>query len=632
MADELKSLADAAKIAGENLGYSREQTTKLVDEMKKLDSTSAMKNLAKDTKDATEKAAAFHATLTPIKDTIEGMRLSAEKVTAGLGGLLAALYNTTDSAKDAGEQFASAWSNTNFGKLIGGIDEVTKMSKEFRGEAIRIGSEFGLGFEEARGTYQNYAAAILMANNATYASREAVEQQALGLSKMGISLEEMSRTLVVGGENQNLLTEGFRLAQDTGLAEAKVFDIMATASRKMGLSIEDANRPILALQSLAKSTGLPISDLSGKIFGLAEQYSRFGVSVESISPILRRFTSVLGDGFKGLAIDDTMKLVSGLASQVNTTNAAFMAMQSGMARPGAGVAGAMLDFEDAMAEPEKAMKMLSASLGNISGGKILTMEDARQSEANATQFKLQRDMLSQLTGINDPQQTKTLLALLSAQQSGKALTSEENKTLSEAMKSGANKQEEQRSLAEKIGKAQVGLLAQIAYSMSNAATNLLTPRTESAIIGGAARKAGGFATTAEEFMSGAIDKGIAAAESFFSKNAPDTVKNATTAVGNYIDENAASITENPRTRVPGFGGEAAMIVGGIQPAMPTPTFPGGTPATGAPAPTVSTQQTSAPGEKEMTHVVVTFRGTDDLTKAIAQAAAQAYNKTLHGNG
>lgn len=639
MADELKNFADTAKLLGQQLGYNNEQMAKLVEQGKKLDESGAhMKNLADTTKKASDEASKLAGSFTPIRDEIEKARASSGFFVSALGTVAAAIYNTTNAAMDAGEQFNAAFNKSKLGEIVGGIDEVTKMSREFRGEAIRVGSEFGLGFEETAKTYQAYSGAVLLAQASTYASRQEIEQNALALAKMGISLDEMTRVTSVAGQQQNMLTEGFKLAQDSGLGEAKVFDIMATATRKMGISVEDSSRPILALQSLAKSTGLPITELSNRVFGIAEQYSRFGMSVESLSPILRRFTDVLGPGFKGLAIDDTIRLVQGLAGQVNTTNAAFMAMQSGMARPGAGVAGAMVDFEDAMAEPEKAMKMLAASLGNISGGKILTFEDAHQNEANATQFKLQRDMLTQLTGINDPQQTKTLLALLSAQQSGKALTSEENKTLAEAMRSGTAKQEEQKSLAEKIGKAQVGILAQIALDISNMATRNLSPQATSALVNRGANIATEYSAEARDKLGAVVDRGLAAANDFFAKHTPEVVKNAGQTVSNYIDESKNQIAEVPTQRISAFNpGEAALTIGGKfnvpAPVAPTPVFPTPQPSPpGAPMPMGFSKQTTGPGEKEVTNIVVTLRASDTLTKAISEGAVVTFNKTLHGNG
>jgi len=629
------------------LGIAPAQIQQIEDKLSNtIGKNKAFQDLKNDADKVTGSARALTSSITPIADLLNNARAAAAKLPPVLAdaavfttAVVQGLYNTTNAALQAGDAFNKIAAGTKMGFVVGGIDEATKMSKEFRGEAIKISSEFGEGFDQSKKSFQNYAGAILMAQNATYASREAIEGETLGLAKMGITLGEISKTLTVAGEKQNLLTEGFRLAQDSGLAAGRVFEIMATASRKMGLSIEDANRPVLALESLAKTTGLPITELSNRVFGLATQYSRFGMSVESISPILRRFTSVLGEGFKGLAIQDTIGLIEGLAGKVNTTEAAFMAMQSGMARPGAGVAGAMLDFEDAMAEPEKAMKMLSGSLGNISGGKILTMQDAHASEANATQFKLQRDMLSQLTGINNPQQTKTLMALLADQQSGKALTAAENKTLSEAMKSGASKQEESKSLAEKIGKAQTVLLAQIALSLSNKVTR---PDIESGLVSGATAQLAEKSVAVKNMLSKHIDEAMTMGEDFFAKKTPESIKNmaagAKGAVGGFIDQGNARETEIPVQSISAFNaGEEARLYGGRIPEAtnPTPNFRqvAPNPSTAESSPAAASKTAQAPGETgAASGGTFIIRGTDEFTRAIAAAMTHIHNKTIHGHG
>jgi hypothetical protein len=643
MADGIKSIDDVKELA-KQLGYSKEKTDELVKGFEKFEESST--RATKKTKENFEQVS---TSLTPIRDALTSAIALAEKL-GGIAGKAAetfarlglSIYNTTNATMSYEQHFKQAFAGTKIGDTIGALDEVTKMSKEFTSQAIRIGSEFGLGFEAAKRGAQSYTAAVMLAQDSTYQTREQIEAQTQRLAQLGIGLEDISKTFGVAGSQQNLLSVGFRLAQDSGLGEQRVLEMMATSMRKMGLSTEDAGRPLLALQSIAKTTGLPLTELSDRIFGLVEQNARFGTTVESLSPIVRRFTSVLGEGFKGFAIKDTEALIRGLGQQVNTTNAAFMAMQSGMARPGSGVASAMLDFEDALSKPESAMKMLASSLAGVSGGKILTKEDARASEAAAVQFKLQRDMLSQLTGINDPQQTKTLMALLADQQSGKQLSAEENRTLADAMNSGAKKQEEQKTLAEKIGKAQVGLLAQIALSVSTAATGMLTPGVESALIGGAAKEVAGPLGVGQNKIAEFIDNGIKITEKFLADASPGAAKLLSTAqkdIGKFIEDNKANISQSPERRIPGFApNERALTVGGpltrfdVEPTKPTPFAQGmiHTPNTST-AP-LSSKEVTIPGEKEVQHLIVTFRGTDDLTKAIADAASKQYNKTLHGNG
>lgn len=91
--------------------------------------------------------------------------------------------------------------------------------------------------------------------------------------------------------------------------------------------------------------------------------------------------------------------------------------------------------------------------------------------------------------------------------------------------------------------------------------------------------------------------------------------------------------ETPRFNVgvnpfaePGLAG----IPAAARPTLPTVAPP--TPTPGNTTPSVSTRATNAPGEKDTQHFTITFRGTDELTRAIAAAASQSYNKTLHGNG
>ncbi len=607
MADELKKTMSEIDEFLNKLGIAPDKIQQIDDKLKGTLGKNDV--LAKAKKDAD----AFAASLTPLKDKID-------QQTGAFGALLKALYNAGDASMSAGQQFNAAWAGTGVDKAIGGIDEVTKMSKEFRKEAQGMGSQFGMGFDEASKGYQNYNAAILHAQTATYESREQIMQYTKELAQHGVTLGEIAKVTDVAGHQENMLTMGLLLAADSGLSASAVFDMMATATRKMGLSAEDSTKPLLAIETLARSTGLPVSDLSKKIFGLAEDNARFGTTVESLSPIVKRFASTLGDGFKGFAIQDTARLIQGLAGQVGNANAAFMAMQSGAARPGAGAAGAMMDYESAMAKPEEAMKMLSASLSKLGGGQILKFEQAHGDPVLENQFMIQRKMLEQLTGINDPQQTRTLMALLSEQQSGKQLSVDDSKKLEDAMKSGHDKQEESRSLADKIGKAQVLLLSELVLNTSNTATKLLTPQVESAYIGRGTNQLAEYKTMAEAWVAA---------------KAGNVLERADAAFANFTPKFNSLST--PEQRIGGFNpGESALIVGGQtsnnipDPIRPTVSLPAQS-QPGAPGENHSTKTTEAPGAKGESTTTILLRGEGVILDAIAKASKVVINKLNHGN-
>jgi hypothetical protein len=262
------------------------------------------------------------------------------------------------------------------------------------------------------------------------------------------------------------------------------------------------------------------------------------------------------------------------------------------------------------------------------------------------QFKLQRDMLTQLTGINDPQQTKTLLALLADQQSGKQLTTQENKTLEDALKSGASKQDESKSLAEKIGKAQMVLMAQSALSLSNIAAAVLTPQTESALINKGTEKMAEGSVWASDKISGFMTMALAEGQRFFEQNASEGVKNAASNVGNaasgMIERSKENNYQTAQQRIPGFNtGEEAKVIGGPsvkfnnveipRPAAPTPQFIASPPSTEQNDRANRQQITPEQKPRDEIHGTMTIHATDELTRAIANAAVIQINKGNRGH-
>lgn len=575
------------------------------------------------------------------------------KTNAVLGRITGSIMETGRGAMSMGDQFRAAFKNTGFDKFAAGFDELTEMTRNLRTSAINVGSAFGMSFEQVRGSYQGYISSVLLAQNNTYETRQEIQRHAEDLARLGVGLDELSKTFRVADSQQSILTEGFLLAADSGLRSEMVFEMMGTAMRKMGLSAEDAGRPLLALENIAKETGLPLQELSSRIFQTTQEGARLGLTVDSMTPIVRRFVDVLGSGFKGLAIDETTRLIKGLEGQINTTQAAFIAMQGGLSRPGAGVAEAQLAFEDAFKNPIEIVKSLQTTISGVTGGKIIKFEEARANPELSNQFKIQRDLLAQLTGNTDPQSQRTLMGILADLQSGRQLSAAQNKTLEESLKSGTQKQEEQKSMQDKIGKAQVGLLTQISLNTSAMFDRLLPPQAQA----GFARKTTENVVSLEqkgfEMFNNAVESGTKMLEQIPGfEVAKDTIKefyNKTMASG---EATAGTLRQSLNYTVPSLPGAPALppeIAGARtppplipsavrapipQPAAPTPFTNGATPtgAPGAPQPTVSTKTTSAPGEKEPTHVVVTFRGTDELTRAIAAVATQSHNKTIHGNG
>lgn len=650
MADALSDLKKTAEDLTKTIAEMKsrgEDTRALEDALKRVQSS--MAGIATSAADSAGKIRkSFQESGSVITDLAANLGSAFAKIT---GAILEAGKGTLDY----GEQFQRAFAGPDLlQKTIIGFDELTETTRNLRKSAMDVGDVFGLSFEQIRGSYQSYISSVLIAQESTYASRAEIQEQTKALAILGVGLDEIGKTFQVAGTQQNLLSEGFMLASDTGLRSTEVFDMMASAVRKMGISAEDAGKPLVSLENIARTTGLPIQELSARIFKTAEDGARLGLTVDSMTPIVRRFVDVLGPGFKGLAIDETTKIIRGLESQINSTQAAFIAMQGGLARPGAGVAEAQLAFEDAFKNPVEIIKSLQTTLAGVTGGKIIRFEEARANPELANQFKIQRDLLQQLTGNTDPQSQRTLMSILSDLQSGRQLTATQNRTLEESLKSGTQKQEERASLADRVGKAQVGLLTQIALNTSAFFERLLPPQAQAAML----NEGRNFA---QEKGAELFNKALEMGAKLLDNNLPESIKKTARGAENAYDgfmkakEKESGIRSTPTYSVPALPGtgptyEVPKVTSPVPfgtpafpsvsrtpvppPVAPTPfasTIPPPAPIAAA-LPAASIRDVRAAAEKEVTNVVVTFRGTDDLTKALADAASVTVNKTLHGNG
>lgn len=510
--------------------------------------------------------------------------------------------------------------------LPAAFDALTGTTREFKKDTLDLGSTYGLTYDQIVGKTLAYQNAILFANNYTFEGIEAVRKAAASAADYGIGIDELTKSFTVAGHEQSFLSEGFLLSSDTGLSATDVFKKMAEASRVMGYSVEDAGKPLVAMENIARATGLPITDVGDKVFRTAREFSRLGLTVDGIEPVVRRFAEVLGPSFKGLAIDETTKLFDNLKSKVNSTEAAFIAMRGGLAGPGAGVAEAQLAFEDAFKNPVDIMKSLTTTLSGVTGGKIIKFEEARANPELSNQFKIQRDLLGQLTGNTDPQSQRTLMSILADLQSGRQLTASQDKTLQDSLKSGQQKQDETANIQQQLNRITIGLQTEMNVSLGNILNRLVPSQVQ----GELARKAGSAAETGYE-QAIRMAQELGGRISTFAEGKGLDLSGISGKVNSAVSSQlpGPELGDAPRFRArvdpfaarTGVPEPSRLVTPTVSPPIVTQTTPGAV-----------ASASGAAGEKAPNNITITLRATDELTRTIAEGATVSYNRTLHGNG
>lgn len=625
--DDLKKQLDDAKKLLKDITDSKGGIQALTDNFEKTNET--LKETNGQAGDLIANFAKMYGGNGPLSATLADLSrafLGTTQATSAFGGELQALTGVVSSVlgPELGKIVASV------GLLPSVFDTFTGTTRQFKKDTLELGSTYGTSYEQIIGKTLDYQNAVLLANNYTFEGIDAVRRSAVGMAQYGLSVDEVTRSFNVAGTSQNLLSTGFLLATDSGLQSSKVFEMMAKSARTMGYDVENSAKPIVALENIARDTGLPLTQIADKVFNTAKEFSRLGLTVDSMSPVIQRFTENLGAGFKGLAVDEVNKLMKGLESQINTTNAAFMSMQGGLSRPGAGVAEAQLAFEDAFKNPIEIMKSLSSTLAGVTGGKIIKFEEARANPELANQFKLQRDLLGQLTGNRDPQSQRTLLAILSDLQSGRQLSSSQEKTLQDSMKSGQEKQNEMASTTQQLDRITVGLQTETNILLGNILNKLAPSQVQGELV----RKGGEYAQAGlEQTIKFAQTIGDKIGE--FSAGKGLDLSSVKDKYDNMINSQrpGPGIQPGPafRSTVNPFGESAGVAI----PSQVTPTAP--ISSVPAPGPGITStggnasKTTNAPGQTDK-HITVSFAGNDELTRAIANSATAKINDTNHGRG
>lgn len=430
----------------------------------------------------------------------DGLSNTLAAVAAGslsaAGAFDALLSSTKNLSAEDGAIGASAKALNSFMMSVKNIDNLQAPMRQLIQSSINVGTKFGEPFEQSVKSIDKYYDAIRIARAQTYEVLSApvrergdrdIYQGLYGgvtdLANAGLNLEQIRSSFKVATQETNLLATGFNLATDSGLESNQVFRLMADSIRFMNSSIQDAANPLLRMQDLAQKTGIPIRELENTVYSLTKENTRFGLGMEGVMPIVTRFANVLGQGRIGFAARESKDLIDGLIQKVNTAEGAFIAMQGGLSKSGASIGEIMLDYESSLDKPEKLLKALTKTIGEVtgSGGKIITFEMAMENKELANTFKIQRDMLQQLLGVSNKQDQRDILKLMSDVASGREIQADGQRTLADAMKSAEMKNNETRSLQEKFGKATVDLLFNISFQLSQMANRAAPGQTTGSI-------------------------------------------------------------------------------------------------------------------------------------------------------
>jgi hypothetical protein len=247
---------------------------------------------------------------------------------------------------------------------------------------------------------------------ATGLSGKQVEDYYSQLGQIPGALEASVAASGKAGSSTSMLTAAIQVATGTGRKYTDVMTDLKVAFKDYGLVGEDALKFSTRMSDVSTRLKAPIEDVTNALRGSADAFKMFATgqksaeeSVESLSGVMNKYGKALES--TGLSASQSIDVVSQLTSQVSRMTLgqqAFISQQSG--GPGGLMGAARQQLKTPGEQVEDAMSTLKKQFGQI-----MTVKDAAQSEAAASQWVKQTAMLQQLLGplAKDQQSANRLL-------------------------------------------------------------------------------------------------------------------------------------------------------------------------------------------------------------------------------
>jgi hypothetical protein len=356
-----------------------------------------------------------------------GIDLDTDSLNNALSGLVTGLVSR-EGMVDIGKFFT-------FKGIANSVEDAKNKLNALFGEALKV-DQLGLENFGNRLNPTNLKAA----ESSLDGLNKAYRAQLQSLVSLGYSLTEAEKVVNSFGKSTTLsISElgnlgagasdagkkleglaGFQRVLVSTDMDAKIAtNLLELQMRSLGV---EANRSLEVFDTLTKvqqGTGLSIDEIGTSVTNAATKFKYFGNNISSLSTIYKQLLNGLGEGKQALAADVFDKVTSGIAG-MSTEMKAFIGLTTNLGG-GGGALESALRIEEAISSGEglnEVMDSIYAKVEEISGSPLLTRQEALAT-GQSQQYFIQRQLLGQLIGVQDPQ---VMEQLVRARQGGQEVT------------------------------------------------------------------------------------------------------------------------------------------------------------------------------------------------------------------
>jgi len=371
--------------------------------------------------DITKAASSLSSSLGDGGKAISGMIGSLPSL-EGVGGSLGAAFDLmSESAK----------------LIVTGVSEVTKEFIEL-GDAwskpvrdtdramFDLTKSFGLGIDAARNLTDSIPEQLLTDfGKSINLSKSELDSFLRSAEYTNLNMQILTQTVSTAYGELDMYTLATAQASAAGIDASRSAQLFDSLINRQGMSVKSATEAVAGFSAISAETGINFETVSRTLEDATRSFQKMGMSVDFGRPILESFAKTMKEVGLGIdvATEATSSLVSSLGGLSTNYGLAYLTqLRGGGGATAGGVLGTSIEMRQNLRQAEatgeqgamaiEMAKQMKDTIASLTGGNIITLEQASRSPELQTQFYMQGQMLSQY-GINDVGTQDAVLDLLS---------------------------------------------------------------------------------------------------------------------------------------------------------------------------------------------------------------------------
>lgn len=304
-------------------------------------------------------------------------------------------------------------------------DSISKPLRDSDKKMFDLTKSFGMGIDAARGLTDSIPGqALTDFSRSMFLATGELREFLSAASQQNMSIGKLTEGITTAYGELDFYTVATAQASAAGISAGQAAQLFDTMISRQGMSTQQASETMAGFSKVAEETGINFQTVSRTLNDSVSSFAKLGMTADFGRPILESFAKTVKEVGLGIdvATESTGELVRAMGGLSSNYGLAYMTQLRGGGGPAGGVLGSSIEMRQNMREAEatgdqgamalETAKQMKEMIASMTGGNIITLDQAANSPELQSQFYMQGQMLSQY-GINDTGTQDAILDLLS---------------------------------------------------------------------------------------------------------------------------------------------------------------------------------------------------------------------------